>query len=34
MASLCIAPVLMLGVPAGNRLAAAQGHSTNIDTRD
>jgi FSR family fosmidomycin resistance protein-like MFS transporter len=34
MASLCVAPVLMLGVPASNGLAARGSGSTSIDNHD
>ncbi|MBO0831781.1 MAG: MFS transporter [Actinobacteria bacterium] len=34
MASLCVAPLLMLGGPAGNRLAAGGSASTRIGRRD
>jgi MFS transporter, FSR family, fosmidomycin resistance protein len=34
MASLCVAPALMLAVPGANRLAAGKAHSTKIESCD
>lgn len=34
MASLCLVPVAMLAVPAGNRVAGGPGRSTKIENRD